>query len=588
MGVQIPRRGNVKVGLAIALIASSLLASACAANDPVQSASGPVLTDTAAENIAGDGRTARDTAPEPSSSYIFKASADTIRADMTFLADNALEGREAGTEGYDKAAAYVAERYREIGLKEAGSDGYLQPIPFRRSYRDTSGLAFAVTASDGSSVSLERGVDYEQFSELSAEQVSVSADLVFVGFGIVAPDMGRDDYEGVDLEGKIAVALSGSPKGIQTEERAYYRSRRREEASKRGAIGFITVSHPERESVFPFQRLVGMRFADQADLGWLRPDGSVFTRSPNVQAGAHMSMEGARKLFAAAGMDYDAIVEAAESPGGPTESRAMGITADITVTSDHDELSSPNVIGMIEGSDPELKNEYVVLTAHLDHIGVNPSFAGDTINNGALDNAGGVASMLEAARILSEGPPPRRSVLFLALTAEEKGLLGAQYFTEYPTVPEEALVGNVNLDMPILTHDFVDVIVYGGARSTMLTAIEAATSQMGITISEDREPEQGNFTRSDHFRFVEAGIPSVFLVTGYQNGGVAAKAEHRAKTYHMPADQIDNPKLDFEAGAKFAEMNARVAVAIANADRRPLWQPGDFFARKFDGEMAVE
>jgi len=569
-----------------AVICACVLAACVSGTDGSEPAADPG-TGNVVEAAAADATIDR-AIPAGTASPGSGASAGTIRADMAYLADDALEGREAGTEGYDKAAAYVAGRFAEIGLVPAGTDGYMQPVPFRRAYRDTAGLSFTATAADGTDIPLERGVDYEQFNELSAEVSAISGELVFVGFGIVAPEIGRDDYENVDVDGKIVVALSGSPKGIQTEERAYYRSQRAREASDRGAIGFISVAHPEREAVFPFERLVGMRYADQASLGWMRPDGTVFTRAPGIRGGAYLSMEGARKLFTAAGMDYDTIVEAAESQGGPTKSIDMNLTAAITMASRHDELVSPNVIGLIEGADPELRDEYIVLTAHLDHIGVNPSFAGDRINNGALDNAAGVATMLEAARLLAEGPAPRRSILFIALTAEEKGLLGAQYFTEYPTVPKPQLVGNVNLDMPILTHDFVDVIVYGGARSTILGAIERATSDMGLTISEDREPEQGTFTRSDHFRFVEAGIPSVFLVTGYENGGVEAKAEHRAKTYHMPADQIDNPSLDFEAGAKFAELNARIAAAMANADERPLWQAGDFFARQFDGPMLAD
>ncbi len=563
------------------LILAACTATVSPAPAPAPASDALAIQPAAPQDAAGEaGRTAR--------AHDFSANAETIRADMAFLADDALEGREAGTPGHDKAAEYVASRFAGIGLEPAGTAGYFQPVPFRRAYRDPAGLGLTIAAPDGRVLDLERGVDYEQFAELSAERSTVSGELVFVGFGIVAPEIGRDDYADVDVNGKIVVALSGSPKGIQTEERAYYRSQRRKEASERGAVGFITVSHPERETVFPFERLIGLRYADQARLGWLRPDGSLFTRAPGLRGGAFLSMAGARKLFAAAGMDYDAIVEAAESVGGPTQSVAMGLTASITMASTHDTLVSPNVIGLIRGTDPELGDEYIVLTAHLDHIGISASFAGDRINNGALDNAGGVASLLEAARILAEGPAPRRSILFIALTAEEKGLLGAQYFTEYPTVPKDSLVGNVNLDMPILTHDFVDVVVYGGGRSTILAAIEAATSEMGITISEDREPEQGSFTRSDHFRFVEAGIPSVFLVTGYENGGVEAKAEHRAKTYHMPADEIDNPKLDFEAGARFAELNARVAVVMANADQRPLWQAGDFFARQFGGPTGAD
>jgi Zn-dependent M28 family amino/carboxypeptidase len=241
------------------------------------------------------------------------------------------------------------------------------------------------------------------------------------------------------------------------------------------------------------------------------------------------------------------------------------------------------VVGMIEGTDPELKDEVIVISAHLDHIGISKTIEEDTINNGALDNASGIATMLDAARMLKAGPPLKRTVVFAAVTAEEKGLLGAQYFAMNPSVPG-TLVANVNLDMPILTYDFTDIIVYGALRSNIAATVETAASGMGVTLSPDPTPEQGIFTRSDHFRFVEAGIPSVYLKPGFANGGDVAFAEHQAKNYHRPSDDMSN-NLDFNAAARFAELNARIALALANQDVRPLWKKDDFFARQFNGPM---
>lgn len=244
-------------------------------------------------------------------------------------------------------------------------------------------------------------------------------------------------------------------------------------------------------------------------------------------------------------------------------------------------------IGLIEGSDPDLKDEIIVLTAHLDHIGISKSFEDDKINNGALDNAAGVATLLDVSRMVLAGERPRRSIMLLIVTAEEKGLLGAQYFAQNPTAEASRLVGNVNLDMPVLTYAFEDVVAFGADRSTIKDAVSQAAEDMNMALSPDPFADQGLFTRSDHFRLVEIGVPSVFLATGIANGGEEAWAEHFAKNYHRPSDDMDNA-IDFDAAARFAEVNARIALMLANGETRPLWQAGDFFARQFNGPQLSE
>jgi Zn-dependent M28 family amino/carboxypeptidase len=259
----------------------------------------------------------------------------------------------------------------------------------------------------------------------------------------------------------------------------------------------------------------------------------------------------------------------------------------VTLHTESKALQSANVAGMIEGADPALKGEVIVLSAHLDHVGVTPPVKGDGINNGALDNAGGIATTLEVARAFQEaGKRPRRSILVLAVTGEEKGLLGAEYFAHNPTVPAASLAANVNLDMPILTYDFVDVVAFGAERSSLGEAVRRAATRTGVALSPDPLPEEGLFTRSDHFRFVEVGVPSTFLMTGFQNGGEAKFRGFLASCYHRPCDDISQP-IDYLAGAKFARLNYEVARELADADARPKWNKGDFFGTKFAAPQAI-
>ena len=319
-------------------------------------------------------------------------------------------------------------------------------------------------------------------------------------------------------------------------------------------------------------------------MGWEQANGDVYTRSPNLRASAMLSTTGAEKLFAYTPHAWADVAAAAVAPGGQFPAFELPLTASLQQHAKLDRIDSANVVGLIEGTDPVLKDEVILLTAHLDHLGVSTVDGVEHINNGAMDNAAGIATMLEVARMLSNGPGLRRSVMFLAVTAEEKGLLGAEYFAKNPTVPIESIVGNINLDMPLLTYDFTDVIVYGGNRSTLKGAIERAGAQMQIDVSPDPFPEQGIFTRSDHFRFVEEGVPAVMLATGHANGGAKAWDKHFKNDYHQPSDDLNLP-IDWNAAARFAELNARILVTVANAPVRPLWNAGDFFARQFDGPM---
>lgn len=511
-------------------------------------------------------------------------SAAEIERDMNFLASDALEGRLTGTEGYDKAAAYVAERFAQIGLTPGGVEGFYQRIEFSQGYRQPDQVSLGARMVNGQALDLIRDADYLVSGSAGTANSTITGDAVFVGYGLVAPEQGRDDYEGLDVSGKVVVALSGAPAFLETEERAYYNNRKSREASDRGAIGFVTLETPTRNKVIKFEKIVARKVADQSRLTWMQADGTPYASAPNLRASGYMSMAGARKMMTAAGQDFDAIIAAAEDPQGNVEGMDLGMTLTVSQSSTIDRVMSSNVIGILEGSDPALKDEYIVLTAHLDHLGIVATKEGpEEVHNGALDNAAGVSALIDVARTLSDGPAPARSVMFLIVTAEEKGLLGAQYFTLNPTVPVEALVANVNLDMPVLTYDFRDVVVFGGRRSTIERSVETAAAELGLALSPDPFPEQGIFTRSDHYRFVEIGVPSVMLATGFQNGGDDAWAKHFADHYHQASDSMLLP-IDFNAAARFADLNARITRTLANDPQKPLWRDGDFFARQFDGE----
>jgi len=514
-------------------------------------------------------------------------SASRIEADVRFLADDTLKGRDTGSEGYRISANYVAAEFAQLGLKPAGENGgYFQEVPFKTAKLDVESAAMSVTV-NGEEKALTAGDDFYMSGDVNVPSGDVSGDLVFVGYGIHAPDLGHDDLTGVDLEGKIAVLIGGAPTSFNSEIRAHHGSSttKKKELARRGVVGTLVVSTLAGEKRRPFSRL--KKYLGSESFDWVAPEGTD-DGTPRITASAAISHDVARMLFEGADMSFDDVLAEAEE-GTP---KAMPLMTSASIKRDSilsDTFHSPNVLAVLEGSDPELKNEYVVMSAHLDHIGVSEHAKGDDkINNGALDNASGVAVMMEVARAyVRSGERPRRSILFAAVVAEEKGLLGAEYFAKFPTVAKEQMVANVNVDMPILLYDFADVVAFGADRSSLGPVTAEAVGSIGVALSPDPMPEEGIFTRSDHYRFVQQGIPSVFLVTGWgpsvdgKDGGAIFR-EFLGKTYHRPHDSLDQ-EINYQAGAKFAYVNWLILNEVANADERPRWNAGDFFGRTFGG-----
>ena len=510
----------------------------------------------------------------------FTPSADAIKAHMTFLADDLLEGREAGTRGYDIAANYVASQYALMHVKPAGGNGsYLQPVPLT-AYRNASQGGVSFTSADGKSGALVFAEDYLPLAQARTAELSVTAPLVFVGYGISAPERGRDDYAGLDIKGKIVVLMGGAPSGFQTEERAHYGNAnvKRSEAAKRGAVGVLIMPTTSGEKRRPFQR--GVANYQEWRMTWRDAQDIAYVRGAQAPSLANLSLQGAAKLFAGAPATLDAVLATAETPDGLVKGFALPVQATVQLKTEIEKRQSSNVVGLIEGSDPTLKAQTIILSAHLDHLGIHGDGA-DKINNGALDNASGVATLLEVARGFKEAKTkPKRSIVLLVVTAEEKGLIGSEYFANNPTVPKAGIAADVNLDMPILLYDFQDVIAFGADRSSIGPAVARAAGRVGIGLSADPLPEEGLFTRSDHYRFVEQGVPSVFLMTGFKNGGEKGFKDFLATHYHKPNDDLNQP-IDYQAGARFALVNYEIARELADAPVRPTWNKGDFFGNLF-------
>ena len=517
-------------------------------------------------------------APRPS------ADLARLQAHLRFLADPLLEGREAGTRGFDLAAAYVASQFTQIGLKPPGdAAGYLQPVPLKTARLADPPPTLELCRGN----TCERLAYLDEFStrpDLAAAHSDARAPLVFAGYGITAPAFGLDDYAGLDVRGKIVVVLWGRPPELPPEEGAHFGNGRTkaELAVRLGAIGLIQLATPRSEIVSPFH--LARQYADTVSMDWLAPDGSGGSDIAGLRVSATVSVQAAPKLVAALAPDYLRLVADAEA-GRPLPRGDLRASARLVRDTVHGQARSHNVVGLLEGRHPRLKHEFVVLSAHLDHLGHKPGPQGDIVYPGAMDNALGVATLLEVARLLAQGPAPERSVLFVALTGEEKGLAGSSYFASHPPVPAIALVAAVNIDMPILLHDFREVVALGGPHSTLGAAVQRAAAGLGLAMAPDPEPAQSRFTRSDQYSFVRQGIPAVILGAGAasfdaREDGAGLMREFRRLRYHQPGDDLGQP-FHWRAVQRFAQLHRELLKDIADSAGRPQWLPGDFFGDLF-------
>ena len=496
---------------------------------------------------------------------------------VKYLASDAMRGRQTGSPEHRKAADYVASRFRELGLAPAAGGGsYLQPVSFvtRRVREGAGGSSLELVFADRIEP-LVLGDDATL--QMSIEQAdSLDAPLVFAGYGLSVPEQGFDELKQADLAGKIAVFIQGGPRIVSEPRRsqAQFAGERWARMKEAGAIGLITIRNPRRMDG-TWERGAAQRFTPGMSLA----DPAVDERQGQL-FGASLNAAHAEKLFAGSGHRFADLLALADSeatlPIFPLVPRLRARSR-----FDRRLVESQNVVAVLPGRDARLKNEYVVLTAHLDHLGGGTPVAGDSIFNGAMDNASGVASLIEIARALAPAAQrPRRSILFVCVTGEEKGLLGSYYYSRRPTVPAGAITADLNVDMVLPIVPLKHLIVHGENESDLGVLARTEAEAVGIAVVPDPEPQRNLFIRSDQFNFIRAGVPSVAFSTGAIQGSPEDSLLHAwiRNRYHEPSDDLDQP-IDARAAADLIRYVTRLTARVANAPARPRWNDTSFFKR---------
>ena len=494
-------------------------------------------------------------------------------AHVQFLASDDMRGRDTGSDGYRRSAEYVAKQFADAGLQPAGTNGFMQPIDFEVRRLDEP----------NSNLSLERAAKTEalQLGPDATLRVSgdpsptIKAQAAFVGYGFAVPEMGYNELADVDLHGKIAVFLTGGPTNIPGPLKAHYQSseQRWEALQKAGAIGIAVIGNPKNSDI-PWER---------ASLARLQPSMSIAepkTRAGGPHFSASINPAKADKWFADSGHTIAELLAIADK-GELLPKFPLKVTVHAKVEVVRAKVTAPNVIGVLPGSDAKIKSEYVVISAHLDHVGVGLPINGDSIYNGAMDNASGVASLIEIAKhIKAAGIHPRRSLIFAAVTAEEKGDLGSEYFAHHPTVPAKQIVADLNMDMflPLFRLQYLEV--QGLDESTLGDDVRAVAESEKVIIQADKEPDRNRFIRSDQYSFVKIGVPALAFKFGWVKGSDEEKIfqDWVHMRYHAPSDDLDQP-VDAPAAAHFDHLLLLLATRVADADTRPTWKPNSFFKR---------
>ncbi len=498
------------------------------------------------------------------------------------LATDSMEGRNTGSEGHKRAAAYVAEQFMKAGLVPASSSGFIQPVKFitRRIVEAQSSLALV---SSSGSETLALGEDANISSRVVPTGGTVEAPLVFVGNGLSVPELKFDDLSdpavAKALHGAVVVYITGGPSSIPGPLRAHYQSAsERWAALKRaGVIGTITIANPKSMDI-PWARATLARLQPSMTLA-----DSALNETQGEQLAITMNPAHADKLFAKSGHTFAELLSIADA-GQPLPRFTLPLRVKATVHAETAEVESQNVAAVRRGSDPKLRDEYVVLSAHLDHLGIGEPINGDRIYNGAMDNASGVAALLEIATQLHDAPPDStrtaRSIMFVAVTGEEKGLLGSKYFAAHPPVPISHIVANVNTDMFLPLFPLKTLMVLGLDESDLGQDIRAVARDLSLGVQADPEPNRNRFIRSDQYSFIKAGVPALAMKVGYEENTPEAATARKwvAERYHAPSDDLDQP-IDLSAADGYVDVVKRLAVRIANRPDRPKWNDTSFFKR---------
>jgi Zn-dependent M28 family amino/carboxypeptidase len=496
-------------------------------------------------------------------------------AHVKYLANDDLKGRLIGTPEYNQAVQYVVDQFKSLGLKPAGVNGYQQPVPYDQVEVDASKSSFSLS-NEGKTTTLEIGPQVTLSPHADGDS-SVKAEAVFAGYGLSIPTRHIDEISGVNLKGKIAVILAGSPPSLRGPLKSYFRSQaqRWHALQQAGAIGIITIAEaPRSAATTPPQPRPGGRPT------YLIADKEL-DQLPDAQLSATIVESAGSTLFAGSSHTL-AELEALATAGKPLPEFSLSVTiAATTAVKKVQHFDAANVVAALEGSDPKLKKEYVVVSAHLDHLGVGRPVDGDSVYNGAMDNASGVASVIEIARSIVNGPRPRRSVLFLVVSGEEEGLLGSKYFVHYPTVPRKQIVGDINMDMflPLFPLEYLEV--QGLGESTLGNDVRAVAQLNEIEVQFDKQPDENRFVRSDQASFINYGIPALAFKFGWIPDSAQQKTfnDFVKNNYHHPSDDILHP-IDKEAAAQFDHVLDDLTLRVANASGRPQWYPESFFAHQ--------
>jgi len=524
--------------------------------------------------------TARASQPATRAKAITPAEIDGY---LRFLSSDLLAGRAPATRGGEITAEYIASQLRSFGVEPGTDSGFFQHVPIDVVGAERSSIS--VSASGKGTATFRYPEDVVVWAGSAQEKSTARGELVFVGYGSVAPEYRWDDFKGMDVKGKVLLVLVNDPPAPPAEPKLFggkamtYYGRwtyKFEEAERKGAAGMLIVHVTERAG-YPWHTVVGSWGKEQRML----PRDSKLP--PPLGFRGWITDSAATALLAQAGLDLAKLRgDAASRDFRPV---ATGITIDASLRNRVEHLRSDNVIGVIRGRDPRLRDEYVVLSTHWDHLGIGPKVDGDSIYNGALDNASGVANVLAIARAMAQGPRPRRSILFNFVTAEESGLLGSAYFAENPTVPVEKIIANVNMDGGNLLGISRDLTVLGDTKSELGPMLARQIASNGMRISPDEHPERGYFYRSDHFSFAKAGIPAVSVGAGDNYVGRPAEwgkeqgEDYTAHRYHQPSDQY-RADFDLRGAAQLSEIVMRFAASLANSAIYPDWNADAEFRRK--------
>lgn len=482
------------------------------------------------------------------------------------LAHDSLKGRDAGSPGHESAVQYIAAQFKAAGLTPAGTDGWLQRVGFVEVRLDVAKATASLREGDNWS-SLALGRDLRLAPRMATGDVE--APLVFAGYGISLPEVGVNDLAGLDLRGKIVVHVNGVPKGLSAPLQAHGTRSRWAAMQKAGAVGIIAIGAGGAWNE-------GGAAGSSVSLADTSLDD---TRGQRIGATANPAL--APRLLAGSGISWDSVVVLARN-GAPLPKGALTVSLRATLPVLRREFTSPNVVGIIPGTDRRLRNEIVVYSAHSDHVGTfkGPALTGDSIFNGAMDNASGTATLIETARLAAKRGGNKRTLAFVAVTAEEKGLLGSRYFAAHPSFRAGTVVANLNTDMFLPLIPLTGVFAYGYDESDLADDLDAVVKARGLTVLPDPEPEQNRFVRSDQYSFIRQGIPALAFKVGYTVGTPEEKTWQAwvRDHYHKLSDDITQP-VNFATAAAFNELYADLALRVANRATRPAWRANSFFAK---------